>query len=270
MCDIVKLGAAQLSELYAQRENLNKALVAMSDGAGVFCVEDLVPTKHCKEIIELSKTMKADATGSIKRLLNRSRAVEEMVLHQAIRCIAKRLFGGDYRLSSLAVRTMESGSAVDDRHKHVASAHVDYPYRHLLSRISGNQNPYLGVPLGLQVLVPLVDLNEDTGATAYIPKSQKYYREPSQEEFQSALNSGVAKKLHIRAGTAAMWWGPLWHSAMPNRSGKDRIVVTMLFGPRFLNHPQMLREMYPSSYLKSCSPELQELIGVHDIYPKVY
>ncbi|RCK18825.1 phytanoyl-CoA dioxygenase family protein [Thalassospira lucentensis] len=242
----------------------------MTDGKGLFTLPNFLTTSACNEILSIVQSYEPDDLGSVRCLLDKSPHFEDLVTNETIEEICLKLFGTEYRLSALGARIIPSRSDVGAEHSHVTTAHIDYPYRAVVRQTPGIASRFFGVPLGLQVLIPLVDLTLENGATAYLPGSHKRYQMPDQEEFARKLESGEVERLEIGAGTLACWSGPIWHCAMPNQSSSDRGVLTLLFSPPFINHPHLMKNNYERTWLESRSEKFQKLISMHDFAAMVF
>lgn len=249
---------------------VSQAVQKMAEGDGVATLPGFIDRETCRELTSIVESYEPDRLGSVRCLLDKSPHFEAIVTNEIIEAICIELFGTDYRLSALGARIMPPRSRGKPEHAHVTSAHVDYPYPAVIKQTPGTSSKYYGVPLGLQVLIPLVDLTLENGATAYLPYSHKLHRLPEKGEFEDKFANGEVERLEISAGTLACWSGPVWHCAMPNDSDFDRTVVTMLLSPPFINHPHLMRDNYSKKYLESRPEKLQRLLSMKDFTAMVF
>lgn len=254
---------------YIEEQRLLQIVSELQTGSGLYTLDGVLSKEVCEELKLVILQYEPDRSGSVRCLLDKSPHFELLVTNPEIDAICRTLFGMEYRLSALSARVIHPFEGQAPEHVHVTSPHVDYPYRNLILRQDRANTVYRGVPLGLQVLVPLVDLTLETGATAYVPGSQTWYRAPDPLEFADLTSTGHVSRLIVPAGSATMWSGPLWHAAMPNLGLLDRIVITLLFAPPFVNHPHLMREQYSAEFLATRSERLRTLMCLNDNYPLV-
>lgn len=239
-------------------------------GPGVHVEEGFLSPSECDELAEVIKSFEPDRFGSLRCLFDKSHLFQQIAGHRLISDVCEQLFGVEHRLSALGARIIERGTEDTFEHRHVLSPHIDYPYPAAIGDREGDAGKFFGMHLGLQVLIPLADMTLENGATAYLPGSQKWFRRPDREQFAEALRTGEIERLIIPRGSIAMWSGPLWHSAMPNKQERSRIMVTMLFSPSFINHPHRMRDNYPQEFIDGLSPDLRRLLGVDDFNAMVF
>jgi ectoine hydroxylase-related dioxygenase (phytanoyl-CoA dioxygenase family) len=242
----------------------------LTDGEGVQTIENFLSLDDCSSVKNIILDYEPDALGSVRCLFDKSHIFQSMITDKRLTNICESLFQVDYRLSALGARVIRPHCEVSSEHKHVQSPHIDYPYPSVIGDNEGRNSPYFGIPLGLQVLIPLVDLTLENGATAYIPGSHKWYTKPKHEMFYDLVEKGRGKRLVIPAGTAALWAGPLWHCAMHNNSTNDRVVVTMMLAPAFINHPHLMRDTYSDEFTSTLESNVRKLLSLDDPVPHIF
>lgn len=250
--------------------SLSKIEHSLRHGSGVHVQEGFLSPHECDDLVDVIQSYEPDRFGSLRCLLDKSPLFQKIATDDLIAGICGQLFGTEHRLSALGARVIEKGTDDSFEHRHVLSPHIDYPYPSVIGDHEGEAGKFFGIHFGLQVLIPLADMNLENGATAYLPGSQKWYRRPDRELFAEAVRTGEAKRLVVPRGTIAMWSGPLWHSAMPTSVEDPRIMVTMLFSPSFINHPHRMRDNYSREFIDGLSPALQRLIGAEDFNAMVF
>ena len=119
--------------------------------------------------------------------------------------------------------------------------------------------------LNCQVTVLLDDFTEENGATAVVPGSQKLGRYP---DVGDKLPDGT-KRMNGEAGDAVIFFGMVWHCAMPNRSDHDRTGILIQYLPKFVKPMEdQLRGVRPK-IVESATPLLRQLLGLDYPYPQV-
>lgn len=256
--------------LFDKSADVNDIILEMHEGSGVCTIEDFVPIDRCAALMAIVNSYEPDEYGGIRCLLDKSPIFEEIVTDQTIFDICSALFRVEFRLTAFGARTMAPSGSVDPRQDRLLKAHIDHPYREVIAGNEGEASFYRSVPLGLQILIPLVDLTIDTGATAYIPGSQKWYRMADHDEFKQRDLNGETARLIVPAGSLNMWSGPIWHAACANLSKAPRTVMTMLYSPAFVKQPHLMRDIFSKEFFATTSDRFQKLLGVKDLYPMTF
>ena len=145
--------------------------------------------------------------------------------------------------------------------------HIDYPYWDLYDSESHPVHINSSFPLNAQVTVMLDEFTDASGATAYLPGSQKALTYPSESD-QRAF-AARARRMVGSPGDAVLFFGAAWHCAMPNRSGADRIGVLLQYLPKWVKPMEDLRSALPPAELETASAELRQLLGLEYPYPQV-
>jgi ectoine hydroxylase-related dioxygenase (phytanoyl-CoA dioxygenase family) len=250
--------------------DIESAIAEMRYGSGVHVVRNVFSTDVCLEVSEVIQSYEPDQYGNVRCLLDKSIHIESLVQNPEIIMICDRLFKSPCRLSSFGARVIDPDDQDNKVHRRVSGPHIDHPYREIIGATEGEDCPLYDIPLGTQVLMPFMDLTVETGATAYVPGSQLWYRHPTAEAFSREEAAGNVKRLELSLGDLAMWSGPLWHMAMPNYTRRQRVIMTFLYSPKFMKHPHLMREMYDPEYLSSLPEKLQNLINLDDDVPAIY
>ena len=246
---------------------ISRAIHEMTNGKGVATFDNVVTDDDCNVIKRIIESYEPDKYGSVRCILDKSERLREILSSDLMLGICSELFKVEFRLSSLGARVIPPDGNNDPEHYHVLHPHIDHPYREIINGNPGKQSIYYGIPLGLQVLLPLVDLDENNGATAYVPGSQNWYAPVS---YESGFDRHPLERLCVKRGSLNMWSGPLWHSARPNQSQENRVVITALYSPAFMKHPHLNRGTYSDEFLEGLPENLKALLGLNDPYPMTF
>ena len=80
-------------------------------------------------------------------------------------------------------------------------------------------------PFAVTVSIPLIDLDEETGATLLFAGSHRSAERPDEE----GADAGAARPAYMRRGGCYMMDYRLWHRGMANRSDRARPVLYFVF-----------------------------------------
>ncbi|MEM1131169.1 MAG: phytanoyl-CoA dioxygenase family protein, partial [Pseudomonadota bacterium] len=116
-----------------------------------------------------------------------------------------------------------------------------------------------------QVSVILDPFTETSGATAYVPGSQKELRYPTEgDQFFERCS-----RMTGAPGDTVLFFGATWHCAMPNRSDHDRSAVLIQYLPKWVKPMEDMPAALPPDLVASASPDLRQLLGMNYPYPEV-
>ena len=117
--------------------------------------------------------------------------------------------------------------------------------------------------MNAQATIPLDPFTEETGATAYRPGSQRTLRYPAPED---DFFDGCARML-AEPGDAILFFGLVWHRAMPNRSRRGRIGILIEYLPKFVTPIENLTGALDEDFLAAADPRLRQLLGLDHPWP---
>ena len=119
-------------------------------------------------------------------------------------------------------------------------------------------------PQNCQVTIPLDNCSEESGATGYIPGSQKTLHYPTDKDDFSDLHQMIAQP-----GDLVFFNGNCWHGAMPNKSNHQRAALLIEFLPKYIKPVEDLVSYLDIDFKKNCSGKVQQLLGFKYSYPKM-
>jgi ectoine hydroxylase-related dioxygenase (phytanoyl-CoA dioxygenase family) len=119
-------------------------------------------------------------------------------------------------------------------------------------------------PQNCQVTIPLDLCSIESGATAFIPESQKNLHYPNKDDDFSNLQQMVAKP-----GDLVFFNGNCWHGAMPNKSEHQRAAILIEFLPKYIKPVEDLITYLEDDFKKNSSEKVKQLLGLNYIYPKI-
>lgn len=227
---------------------------------GIAVVEEFLHWQLCAELVELALLYERDKFGTVRGLLDKSAVFERILLQEDVVDLCRVLLGAQYRLGSLDIKIAtpaHEGSGVME-----LKPHIDYPGGNGIGHREGPDSRYFGLPLALKMFIPLTDLSLDSGATAYIPNSHLWHRDPGKHplEFERRMATGGVSRLIVPKGSVAFWAGPLWHADLQNQSATPRFLFHICFTPSYAVRPHSLDRLYSRSFVEASAPKLRALI----------
>ncbi len=194
-------------------------------------------------------------------LLAKGKVFEDMVQHRDVVAITSAFLGNKFHLGSIAANRLLPGGPGQE-------PHIDYPYWDMYDREGFPARINSSYPLNLQVTIPLDPFNEASGASAYLPGSQRDLHYPEIGE-RDAFFEGCSR-MSGNPGDAVIFNGMTWHCAMPNNSDHDRGAVLIEYLPKFVIPLEDQLSGVPRDVIDRASPLLQRLIGIGRPYPKLF
>ncbi len=194
-------------------------------------------------------------------LLAKGIVFEDMVQHPDIVAITSAFLGNQFHLGSIAANRLLPGGPGQE-------PHIDYPYWDMYERDGFPARINSSFPMNLQVTIPLDPFNEVSGASAYLPGTQRDLRYPDVEDRDDFYEN--CSRMSGEPGDAIIFNGMTWHCAMPNKSDHDRSAILIEYLPKFVIPLEDQLSGVPQSVVDRASPLLQRLIGVGRPYPKLF
>lgn len=194
-------------------------------------------------------------------LLAKGKVFEDMVQHPSVVAITSAFLGNQFHLGSIAANRLLPGGPGQE-------PHIDYPYWDMYDREGFPARINSSFPMNLQVTIPLDPFNEISGASAYLPGSQRDLRYPEVDDREMFFET--CSRMSGNPGDAVIFNGMAWHCAMANKSDHDRGAVLIEYLPKFIIPLEDQLSGIPQHIVDRASPLLQRLIGVGRPYPKLF
>ena len=237
---------------------------------GLFAVDDVADARRiimehseaAQKVTHFQGAAEADGTIALQRrvwnLLAKGAVFSRMAAHPVLMAILRRFLGSEFIMGSIAANRILPGGPGQE-------PHVDYPYWDFHSPDTHPVGLNASFPMNAQVSVILDPFTEASGATAYVPGSQKALRYPTEaDEFHSD-----AERMTGEPGDAVIFFGAVWHCAMPNRSDHDRNAVLIQYLPKWVKPMEDMPAALPAEFIRSASPDMRQLLGLNYPYPEV-
>jgi ectoine hydroxylase-related dioxygenase (phytanoyl-CoA dioxygenase family) len=191
-------------------------------------------------------------------LLAKGDIFSRMAAHPAIMKVMRAFLGSEFIMGSIAANRILPGGPGQE-------PHIDYPYWDFHSPETHPVRINSSFPLNGQVTIMLDPFTEETGATAYVPGSQRELRYPDEDD----RFFDRCERMLGEAGDTVVFFGAVWHCAMPNRSSIDRSAIITQYLPKFIKPMEDLPAALPEAFVKSASPDIKQLLGLNYPYPEV-
>lgn len=116
------------------------------------------------------------------------------------------------------------------------------------------RHPQYGREARLQIMLAISDFTEENGATRVIPGSHQWNddRMPTQEETVAA---------EMKAGSALLWLGSVYHGGGSNKSPYPRTGLTMAYDLAFLRLEENHFLSIPLERVRQLPSQMQRLLG---------
>ena len=254
----------------------NIALNELIQGDGVIIVKDifdidiinkarLVVNEFAdnQEQKESHFNAEAEASGKIKlqqrvwNLFGKGLVFSDLITHDLIFDLMSKFLGTEFFCGSYCASRLLSGSLGQE-------LHIDYPYWDYYNEDTFPMGLNSSFPQNCQVTIPLDICSVESGATGYIPGSQKNLHYPNKGDDFSNLQQMISKP-----GDIVFFNGNCWHGAMPNKSNHQRAALLIEFLPKYIKPVEDLVSYLDDDFKKNSPKRVQQLLGLNYEYPKI-
>ena len=254
----------------------NEALSELMQGSGVIVVEnifDLKAIKNARSIVnnfadnqeqkESHFNAEAEASGKIQlqqrvwNLFGKGKVFSELITHDIIFDLISKFLGSEFFCGSYCASRLLPGSLGQE-------LHIDYPYWDYYKEGTFPMGLNSSFPQNCQVTIPLDICSAESGATGYIPGSQRNLHYPNKEDDFSNLQQMLSKP-----GDLVFFNGNCWHGAMPNKSDHQRAALLIEFLPKYIKPVEDLVSNLNEDFKENSSERVKQLLGLKYEYPKI-
>ena len=260
------------------KDNLNftEVLIELMHGSGVIVVEnvfDLKAIKTARSIVnnfadnqeqkESHFNAEAEASGKIQlqqrvwNLFGKGKVFSELITNDLIFDLISKFLGSEFFCGSYCASRLLPGSPGQE-------LHIDYPYWDYYKEGTFPMGLNSSFPQNCQATIPLDICSAESGATGYIPGSQKNLHYPNKEDDFSNLQQMLGKP-----GDLVFFNGNCWHGAMPNKSDHQRAALLIEFLPKYIKPVEDLVSYLDLDFKENCSERVKQLLGLKYEYPKI-
>ncbi|NIZ59830.1 phytanoyl-CoA dioxygenase [Sedimentitalea sp. CY04] len=191
-------------------------------------------------------------------LLAKGEVFSRMATHPVLMEILRGFLGTEFIMGSIAANRILPGGPGQE-------PHVDYPYWDFHQPETHPVGFNGSFPMNAQVSVLLDPFTIESGATGYVPGSQRELRYPTgEDDFH-----GRCERMTGEPGDVALFYGVTWHCAMPNNADHDRSAILIQYLPKWVKPMEDMPAALPQSFVDDASPDLRQLLGLNYPYPEV-
>ena len=254
----------------------NIALNELIQGDGVIIVKDIFDIDiinkarlvvnefaNNQEQKESHFNAEAEASGKIKlqqrvwNLFGKGLVFSNLITHDLIFDLMSKFLGTEFYCGSYCASRLLPGSPGQE-------FHIDYPYWDYYKQGTFPMGLNSSFPQNCQVTIPLDNCSAESGATGYIPGSQKNLHYPNKDDDFSNLQQMIGKP-----GDIVFFNGNCWHGAMPNKSNHQRAALLIEFLPKYIKPVEDLISYLDDDFKKNSPERVKQLLGLNYEYPKI-
>ena len=256
--------------------NNKNALNELIQGSGVIVIEDIFDNdiiNRARSVVnefadnqeqkESHFNAEAEASGKIRlqqrvwNLFGKDLVFSDLITHDLIFDLMSKFLGTEFCCGSYCASRLLPGSLGQE-------LHIDYPYWDYYNEETFPMGLNSSFPQNCQATIPLDICSIESGATGYIPGSQKNLHYPNKNDDFSNLKQMVGKP-----GDIVFFNGNCWHGAMPNKSNHQRAALLIEFLPKYIKPVEDLISYLPDEFKKNSPVRIKQLLGLNYIYPKI-
>jgi ectoine hydroxylase-related dioxygenase (phytanoyl-CoA dioxygenase family) len=186
-----------------------------------------------------------DRSVRVLHLFDQHPVFERLVDHPVTRALVSSVIGGDYLLSSLSANISLPGSESMGMHNDLMAVLPE---------------PWLA-PYGANLFICLDDMDEENGATRYLPGSHRF----TTNDMASDSNLPRTQAIPATAGSIVAMDGRLWHTSGANRSaGRPRRILIAFYIASFIRTQYNWSALLADPVKRGLSPSLRQLLGLDE------
>jgi len=260
------------------KDNLNstEALTELIHGSGVVIIEnvfDLKTIQKARSVVnefannqeqkESHFNAEAESLGKIQlqqrvwNLFGKDLVFSDLITHDIIFDLMSKFLGSEFFCGSYCASRLLPGSPGQE-------LHIDYPYWDYYKEETFPMGLNSSFPQNCQATIPLDICSVASGATGYIPGSQKKLHYPNKEDDFSNLQQMLGEP-----GDLVFFNGNCWHGAMPNKSDHQRAALLIEFLPKYIKPVEDLVSFLNEDFKENSSERVKQLLGLKYEYPKI-
>lgn len=244
-------GAVGISGLFSEAEIAEARAIIMQHSEG-----------EAEKVTHFQGSAEEDGQLNLQRrvwnLLAKGEVFSRMAAHPVLMDILRAFLGTEFIMGSIAANRILPGGPGQE-------PHVDYPYWDFHKPETHPVGLNGSFPMNAQVSILLDPFTKESGATGYVPGSQKELRYPTAEDgFYERC-----EQMTGNPGDVALFYGVTWHCAMPNKADHDRSAILIQYLPKWIKPMEDMPATLPQSFLDAASPDMRQLLGLNFPYPEV-
>jgi fumagillin biosynthesis dioxygenase len=186
-----------------------------------------------------------DRSVRVLHLLDQDPAFAGLIDHRTMRGLVSSVLGERYLLSSLSANISLPGSESMGIHNDLMAVLPE---------------PWIA-PYGTNLFICLDDMDEENGATRYLPGSHRFTTNDMAGD--GDLERTVA--IPASAGSVVAMDGRLWHTSGPNRStDRPRRILIAFYVASFIRAQYNWGALLSEAAKSRLSPDVRQLLGLDD------
>ena len=223
-------------------------------------------TNHFAENQEQKEThfnAEAESSGKIHlqqrvwNLFGKGEVFSDLITNDLIFDLMGKFLGSEFFCGSYCASRLLPGAPGQEMH-------LDYPYWDFYKSETFPLGLNSSFPQNCQVTIPLDECSALSGATGYIPGSQKKLHYPNANDDFSNKQQMIGSP-----GDIIFFNGNCWHGAMPNKSKNQRAAILIEFLPKYIKPVEDLVSYLDESFKKNSNDRIKQLLGLQYPYPKI-
>ena len=192
-------------------------------------------------------------------LITKGKVFSRMAEHPVIVDVMKHFLGTEFIMGSIAANRILPGGPGQE-------PHIDYPYWDFHKPESFPIHLNSSFPMNAQVTIVLDPFTKESGATAYVPGSQREIRYPAESDgFYERCEQMLGEP-----GDAVIFFGAAWHCAMPNKSSHDRSGILIEYLPKFVKPVEDMLTTLDEDFKGTMSTMMRQLLGFDYPHPQLF
>ena len=263
----------ELDKKYSDKQQVFDELLF---GSGVVVFRDIFDLKKIEEARKITNhfaenqeqkethfNAEAESSGKIHlqqrvwNLFGKGEVFSNLITNDLIFDLMGKFLGSEFFCGSYCASRLLPGAPGQEMH-------LDYPYWDFYKSETFPLGLNSSFPQNCQVTIPLDECSALSGATGYIPGSQKKLHYPNANDDFSNKQQMIGSP-----GDIIFFNGNCWHGAMPNKSQNQRAAILIEFLPKYIKPVEDLVSYLDESFKKNSNDRIKQLLGLQYPYPKI-
>jgi ectoine hydroxylase-related dioxygenase (phytanoyl-CoA dioxygenase family) len=199
-----------------------------------------------------------DLQRRVWNLLAKGEVFSRMAAHPLLMDVMRAFLGTGFTMGSIAANRILPGGPGQE-------PHIDYPYWDYHSPLTHPARLNASFPLNAQATIMLDPFTAQTGATAYLRGSQRDLHYPVESDHFYER----CERMLGEPGDTVIFFGAVWHCAMPNLSQQDRSAILIQYLPKWVKPMENLPAALSKEFVAQAGQDLRQLLGLDFPYPEI-
>ena len=274
--EVKKIKSIKSIKIKKTSNRINQIVKALTKGKGYYIIENYFEKKNIykaqkvlrsllfkdKKIRENQNKFSKDKKFSqkwITNLLNIDPVFKDFIQPKLAMDVFKITLGDKFICGFFEANCMLPGARGQ-------FPHIDYPYNYNYG--NGENIPFNtrgNFLFNCQILIPLHDINENNGSTAFLDNSYKLVKFPKKND----VKKFNFKQVKARLGSMILFNGLTWHTSMPNYTyDSERFCILGQYLPHFIKPMIDIKSTTKKTIYKN-NKILKQLFGVKLPFPLI-